>query len=179
MPECSVCYTDMDMQEYDDPNESTHTCIRLDCKHSYHTKCVLKYMKETDYECILCNKHRNPIEVSGLIEQALDEVRKDKGYRELKKEFKTAASEFTQSKKVMQKAIQDFINLHKDEWRAGEKRKKVLLLDAKINRYVKKFVLTKPILAGATMPMLEGYGRNKITGIRLWPYRRNTIHFTY
>jgi len=78
MPECSVCMVDMDMEEYDDPNESTHTCVRLDCKHAYHTKCVLKYMKTTNYECILCNKHRNPIEEAGLIEQAVDEVKKDK-----------------------------------------------------------------------------------------------------
>lgn len=179
MPDCSVCMHDMDMEEYDDPNESTRTCVRLDCKHAYHTKCVLKYMKETNFECILCNKHRNPIELNGLIEQAINEVKKDKGYREIKRELKSAESEFTQSKKVMKQAVQEFIDLHRDEWQAHTHRKNVLSIDAKLTRYVKKFVLAKPMLAGAIMPKLYRYGTNALVGIRMWQYRRNSIYFKY
>lgn len=168
---------DMDMEEYDDPNESTHTCVRLDCKHAYHTKCVLKYMKTTNYECILCNKHRTPIEEAGLIEQAHDEVKKDKEFRRLKKEVRAAASEYTQTKKMMKQSIQEFIRLHADEWQANEKRKKVLLLESKLVRYVRKFVLAKPMLAGAVLPKLNMYTRNYISGLRMWEYRTKYIHF--
>jgi len=177
MPECSVCMVDMDMEEYDDPNESTRTCVRLDCKHAYHTKCVLKYMKETNYECILCNKHRNPIEEAGLIEQAHAEVRNDKEFRRLKKEVRAAASEFTQTKKIMKQAIQEFIRSHADEWQANEKRKKVLSLESKLIRYVRKFVLAKPMLAGAVLPKLNMWSRNSISGLRMWQYRSKYVHF--
>lgn len=178
MPECSVCMHDMDMEEYDDPNESTHTCVRLDCKHAYHTKCVLKYMKTTNYECILCNKHRTPIEEAGLIEQAHAEVRKDKEFRRLKKEVRAAASEYTQTKKIMKQSIQEFIRLHADEWQANEKRKKVLLLESKLVRYVRKFVLAKPMLAGAVLPKLNMYTRNYISGLKMWEYRTKYVHFS-
>ena len=168
---------DMDMEEYDDPNESTHTCVRLDCKHAYHTKCVLKYMKTTNYECILCNKHRTPIEEAGLIEQAHDEVKKDKEFRRLKKEVRAAASEFTRTKKIMKQSIQEFIRLHAHEWQANEKRKKVLSLESKLVRYVRKFVLAKPMLAGAVLPKLNMYTRNYISGLRMWEYRSKYVHF--
>ena len=177
MPECSVCMHDMDMEEYDDPNESTHTCVRLDCKHAYHTKCVLKYMKTTNYECILCNKHRTPIEEAGLIEQAHDEVKKDKEFRRLKKEVRAAASEYTQTKKIMKQSIQEFIRLHAHEWQANEKRKKVLSLESKLVRYVRKFVLAKPMLAGAVLPKLNVYTRNYISGLKMWEYRSKYVHF--
>jgi len=36
---CNICYENMDMLEYNDPNESTLTCFKLECGHSYHTKC--------------------------------------------------------------------------------------------------------------------------------------------
>jgi exonuclease VII large subunit len=136
-------------------------------------------MKETNFECILCNKHRNPIELNGLIEQAINEVKKDKGYREIKRELKSAESEFTQSKKVMKQAVQEFIDLHRDEWQAHTHRKNVLSIDAKLTRYVKKFVLAKPMLAGAIMPKLYRYGTNALVGIRMWQYRRNSIYFKY
>lgn len=179
MPDCVVCMHEMDMEEFDDPNESSHTCVRLDCKHAYHTKCVLKYMKETNFECILCNTKRNPIEVDGLVHQALAEVRKDKGYREIKRDLKAAAVSFKESKKVMTEAVTEFINSHKDEWQTNEKRKTVLSLDAKLERYVRKFVLAKPMLAGAIIPKLNGYSRNGIGLPRMWPYRRTYLYFKY
>ena len=179
MPDCSVCMHDMDMEEYDDPNESTPTCVRLDCKHAYHTKCVLKYMKETNFECILCNKHRSPIEEAGLIQQAYAEVKKDKGFRQLKKELTAAASELTQGRKAMKQAVREFIDLHAHEWQLNAKRKNVLLLDAKLNRYVRKFVLTKPMLAGAIIPKLNMYSKNSLTGLKMWHYRTRYMYFRY
>jgi len=177
MSACSVCFNDMDMEEYDDPNESTRTCVRLDCKHAYHTKCVIKYMKQTNYECILCNKHRNPIEEAGLIEQAHDEVKKDKEFRSIKKELRDAASEFNKTKKIMRQEIQEFIRSHAHEWRMNEKRRKVLSLESKLVRYVKKFVLAKPMLAGAILPKLNVWSRNFISGLKMWQYRRRYIYF--
>ena len=180
MPDCcSVCFENMDMVEFEDPNESTHTCVRLDCKHAFHTKCVIKYMKETNYECILCNKHRNPIELDGLVIQAIAEVRKDKVYREIKRDLKAAAAEFRDSKKIMKAAVEDFIKQHKDEWRTNEKRKAIISLDAKLERYVRKFVLAKPMLAGAIIPKLNDYSKNWM-GLRcMWQYRRNYLYFKY
>ena len=179
MPDCCVCMHEMDMEEYDDPNESTRTCVRLDCKHAYHTKCVIKYMKQTNYECILCNKHRGPTEEAGLIEQALAEVRKDKGYREIKRNLKAAAVTFKESKKVMQEAVEEFIKQHKDEWQTSEKRKAVLSHDAKLERYVRKFVLAKPMLAGAVLPKLNGYDRRGLGLPRMWMFRRSYLFFKY
>ena len=180
MPDCCVCMHEMDMEEFDDPNESTHTCVRLDCKHAYHTKCVLKYMKETNFDCIMCNTKRNPIEIDGLVHQALVEVRKDKKYREIKRDLKAAAVAFRESKKVMTAAVNEFINQHKDEWKTHEKRREVLSLDAKLTRYVRSLVLAKPMLAGAIIPKLNGYYNNNGIGIPcMWMYRRTYFFFKY
>jgi hypothetical protein len=136
-------------------------------------------MKETNYECILCNKHRNPIELDGLVIQAIAEVRKDKVYREIKRDLKAAAAEFRDSKKIMKAAVEDFIKQHKDEWRTNEKRKAIISLDAKLERYVRKFVLAKPMLAGAIIPKLNDYSKNWM-GLRcMWQYRRNYLYFKY
>ena len=180
MSECSVCFNDMDMEEYDDPNESTRTCVRLDCKHAYHTKCVLKCMKETNFECILCNKHRNPVEEMGLVVQALAEAKGDKKFRELKKEYDHLGSEFLKCSRQLKKETQEFIKRRGRELDIFSKRHDVLVAHSKIIRYAKKYALKTPILAGSMMPNLDGFNTDKFLGLKpKWKYKRSYFYYRF
>ena len=45
--ECEICF---------DTNETTDSCIKLSCNHSFHTSCLQKHIKENGKICSLCRK---------------------------------------------------------------------------------------------------------------------------
>jgi len=45
---CSICFTELN------EDSASHKYIQLDCKHTYHSDCIKKYLSEYDYHCPVC-----------------------------------------------------------------------------------------------------------------------------
>jgi hypothetical protein len=112
MPDCSVCMQEMDMEEFQDPRESTPTCVKLECNHAYHTRCAITYLKRSNFDCILCNRHKEPrerLEEEQLALNTFAVVKRDPAYRELKKEALVKFKTYTDAKKAAKKEVNDFL----------------------------------------------------------------------
>lgn len=106
---CCVCQDEMEMEDFNDPRQSTNACFKLACGHAYHTQCIFQYMAETDYQCLHCNSHRTPreeIELTGLIAQTIEELRGDPELRRLRSEVDEAMTEFVGVRNEFQKALE-------------------------------------------------------------------------
>jgi len=94
---CPICYEDMDMREFNDPNVSTDTCFKLECGHAYHTRCIVEFLTRTEHKCPSCNQHKTPtetVELDGVIVNAVKQIKKDDRVRLAKHEYQEARSEY-------------------------------------------------------------------------------------
>ena len=122
---CAVCFEEMDMLTYDDPRESTSTCFKLECKHSYHTKCIIQTLQKTTHECPQCNKHKTPEEIlcmEGLISQVFTSVKNDKEMKQLYKENKEAEKDLSAALKNITQEATEFIKQKKEEYGINSKK---------------------------------------------------------
>lgn len=125
---CAICYDEMDMNSYEDENDSTSTCFKLECGHAYHTRCIVSCLQRTHSKCPQCNSHKTPQQVltmEGLITEVFDDVRKKQDlkpelikYKESKKELETAI-------KTIKDDVKDFIEKRKHELQFKEKKKQL------------------------------------------------------
>ena len=112
MPDCSVCQQEMDLEEFQDTRESTATCVKLECGHAYHTRCAISYLKRTNFDCILCNRHKEPHERLEEEELALNTfavVKREPAFRNLKREALGKYKAYKEAKKVFQKEVNEFL----------------------------------------------------------------------
>ena len=112
MPDCSVCQQEMDLEEFQDVRESTATCVKLECGHAYHTRCAIAYLKRTNFDCIMCNRHKEPrerLEDEQLALNTFAVVKRNPAFRELKKEALMKFKAYTTAKKAAKKEVEDFI----------------------------------------------------------------------
>ena len=102
----------MDLEDYNDPQSSTDTCFKLECGHAYHTRCIFRYMRETDYECLHCNVRRTPreeLEMTGLIAQTIEDMRSDPELRRLRREVEEAFTELTAVRADVKRALEALV----------------------------------------------------------------------
>ena len=112
MPDCSVCQQEMDLEEFQDARESTATCVKLECGHAYHTRCAISYLKRTNFDCILCNRHKEPrerLEEEELALNTFDVVKREPAFRQLKREALLKFKAYKEAKKVFQKEVDEFL----------------------------------------------------------------------
>lgn len=103
---------EMDMEEFQDPRESTPTCVKLECHHAYHTRCAIDYLKRSNFDCILCNRHKEPrerLEEEQLALNTFAIVKRDPAYRELKRDALVKFKAYTEAKKAAKKEMHDFL----------------------------------------------------------------------
>ena len=60
MDVCPICLEDMDMTSFNDSRLSTSTCYKLECGHSFHTKCIIGCLSIDRKKCPSCNDRKNP-----------------------------------------------------------------------------------------------------------------------
>lgn len=97
------------MEEFNDPRLSTDACFKLECGHAYHTQCIFRYMRDTDYECLHCNSRRTPreeVEMTGLIAQAIEDMRTDPEIRRLRHEVEEAIADFNGARAEIRRALE-------------------------------------------------------------------------
>jgi len=105
---CNICYEDMDMAEYNDPNESTLTCFKLECGHAYHTKCLVNFLNNTQHKCPVCNKYKtsdDKLDLDGKVRKLLLGLTKDPEVRSIKEEYNIAKNEYKASLFECKKAM--------------------------------------------------------------------------
>lgn len=149
---CCMCQEEMDMEEFNDARQSTDTCFKLECGHAYHTPCIFRYMRETEYQCLQCNVRRAPheeIELTGYIAQTLEELRSDPEIRRLRREVDEAMTEFTAVRTEVKRALEALAP--EIEERAGYHgiRKEALLRLRKLKAQIKESCIRRnPMTAG-------------------------------
>jgi hypothetical protein len=115
----------MDMQDYNDPNESTTTCYKLECGHAYHTRCIVTFLTKTQHKCPLCNKHKTPdeqISREGVIRKAIDEIKKTEEFRVSKNEYIAARDEYLDVLKSFKADVKKYLYAKAVEFRIKDHR---------------------------------------------------------
>lgn len=179
MPDCSVCQQEMDLEEFQDPRESTATCVKLECGHAYHTRCAISYLKRTNFDCILCNRHKEPRERLEEEELALNTfavVKRDPAFRQLKKEALLKFKVYTMAKKAAKKELDEFIasrnwfglvEARTDAKRAATRTRAYLCRTA-----VRRVPLLRAVLSGH-MQRGNKYHLNHLCGLpHAWKFQR-------
>ena len=95
---CPICFEDMDMNVYNDEQEGTETCHKLECGHAFHTKCIISFLTRTTHKCPSCNEHKTPeteLELEGAIMKLMREVRKDDNVKNTIHEYAMIKIEYT------------------------------------------------------------------------------------
>ena len=179
MPDCSVCQSDMDMEEFQDERESTATCVKLECGHAYHTRCAISYLKRTNFDCILCNRHKEPrerLEDEQLALNTFAVVKRDPAFRELKKEALLKFKAYTATRKTAKKEVDEFLasrnwfglkEVRTDAKRAATRTRAYLCRTA-----VRRVPLLRAVLAGH-MQRGNRYHINNLCGLpHAWKFQR-------
>lgn len=66
--QCPICLNDLENGEYPPTGTSPPQCLRLPCRHAFHTECVVPWLTEQQPECPMCR-----FDVSEFIEQQRSE----------------------------------------------------------------------------------------------------------
>lgn len=150
---CAICFEQMDMLTYQDQRESTSTCFKLECEHSFHTKCIIECLQKTHSKCPHCNSYKTPEEMltmEGTIAKLLTEASRGRQLREELNEFKTYKEELSSKIKQIKKETAEFVKKRKEELMIAEARKKLTSSMRKVNTKLAKICMEKgPMYYGA------------------------------
>jgi hypothetical protein len=156
MDPCVICFDDMDMASYQDQRESTETCIKLDCGHSYHTKCIVRCLSQLDQKCPNCNSSKTPskeLTREGLARKLVSEIKRIDEVKFLLNEHSESFNELKSAQKQLSTDIKAYIKQRKIELQINEKRS--YFMDCINNLYstMKKHAKLKaPQFIGALQP---------------------------
>lgn len=123
---CVLCFDAMDMKSYEDEQNSTTTCFKLECGHAYHTKCIIDCLTKSNVGCPNCNVHRKPeneLTMKGIVARVVREVKRDPELQPFKQEYEVSMKELADTKKQIKKDAKEFIAKRKKELLFEEKRK--------------------------------------------------------
>jgi len=141
---CAICYEDMDMLDYNDPNESTQTCFKLGCGHSYHTRCIVLFLTNTHYKCPTCNRVKsvdNQLEMKGRCIRLIKDSMKDPQVKEFISEYKEAKNEYSTSLATVKAEVKVVLLEKSKEHKLTEKRTYFLDCKKTLANVMKKYIL--------------------------------------
>jgi hypothetical protein len=98
----------MDMQEYEDARESTLTCIKLQCGHAYHTRCIVHCLLQIDRKCPHCNDVKDPPTTEQVHAKLRAEIKRVPEVKELLKELDDIKEEYSKDVKELRKEIREY-----------------------------------------------------------------------
>ena len=108
---CAICWDTMDMREFQDPQESTATCFKIECGHAFHTRCLVSCLTSGRHKCPLCNSDKPPeqeLEHTGYARKMLQEILNCRDVTEVRKELNEAERELKEVGKAFKKKLQEF-----------------------------------------------------------------------
>ena len=122
---CPICFDDMDMKAYEDEQQSTATCFKLDCGHAFHTRCIINVLNHTGRKCPSCNENKTPSDEltrEGLVEVLLKELKKVPSVKLAVKEVFESVKQIRESTKILKEDVKKYIEKRKVELGVIEKR---------------------------------------------------------
>lgn len=122
---CPICWENMDMKEFNDSRESTTTCFKLECNHSYHTKCIVMFLTKTKSECPICNKIKTPsieLDLQGYSIKLIKEIIREPSIKIIKNELEESKYEYQQSLIELKKNTRKFVEEQTKNLKVKEKR---------------------------------------------------------
>jgi hypothetical protein len=143
---CIICFDPMDMKSFQDEQENTETCIKLECGHAYHTRCIIRCLSQMNQKCPNCNKNKSPSEEltrEGLAKKLVSELKRDPEVKFIITEFKESSLEYSDTILQLKKDIKAFITKRSEELQLSEKRKYMLECLSKIQTTSKVVSRTK------------------------------------
>lgn len=126
MESCPICFEDMDMALFNDPNTQTATCFKLECGHAYHTACIIRCLSHAEKKCPQCNGNKDPaVELSkeGLAKQKLKILKRDPVVREAVMEMKASLDQYSDVIKQLKRDTREYIEKRKADLLVQEKRR--------------------------------------------------------
>ena len=143
----------MDMLSYQDEQDSTVTCFKLECGHAYHTRCIVDCLQRVNKKCPNCNIEKPPQQVlrmEGVVSQLLDEAKHDRGMREELANYRTSVRDLHTCITQIKNDAKRYINQRKEELTLVEKRKHFNLTLRKVRAKFLKICKEKgPLYYGA------------------------------
>ena len=167
------------MEEFQDPRESTPTCVKLECNHAYHTRCAIDYLKRSNFDCIMCNRHKEPrerLEEEQLALNTFAVVKRDPAYRELKREALVTFKAYTAAKKAVKKEVDEFLASRNwfglKEARTAAQRAATRTRAYLCRTAVRRVPLLRAVLSGH-MQRGNRYHINRLCGLpHAWKFQR-------
>lgn len=160
MDTCVICFEDMDMVSFEDQRENTETCIKLECGHAYHTRCIVRCLSLLNQKCPNCNTTKTPTKEltrEGLARKLVSEIKKDDDMKFLLTEYKEVRKELMEAQTQLKKDVKEFINKRKAELCFDEKRTYFINCSARIQSTARATAKAKgPQYVGALSPDRTG-----------------------
>jgi hypothetical protein len=122
---CVICFDTMDMRSFQDERQQTATCIKLECGHAYHTRCIIQCLSNMNQKCPNCNNNKgakHELTREGLAKKLVSEMRKDDDVKFLMTEYKEIREELNEANTQLKKDVRSYIEKRKIELNISEKR---------------------------------------------------------
>jgi len=164
MDSCPICLDVMDMLSFDDPRDHTETCFRLECKHAYHTRCIVQALSIMNKKCPSCNPEKDAsteLRRDGIIKRVLRELKKDDDVKIITREVEEAIRENKEALETLTKEVREFIEKRKKELEIDKKRNYLLRCLSQLRRPIKSAGKKKDALfeAASSFTNTWRYGR--------------------
>jgi len=185
---CVICFEAMDMKSFEDERENTESCVKLECGHAYHTRCIIRCLSSMNQKCPNCNKNKTPMAEltrEGIIRKLMREMRKDDDVKFLLGEYNESREELIEANKTLEKDVKKYIEIRKKELHIPEKRSYFMECISKLQGRIRSLAREKgPVYLGA-MTADPRYRRWMVTSFeynffgRAQGYRNRRLKFPY
>jgi hypothetical protein len=126
---CPICFDDMDMKSYEDEQQSTTTCFKLECGHAFHTRCIINVLNHTGRKCPSCNQDKTPSDEltrEGLVQVLIKDLKKVPSVKIAVNEVVESLRQYKESTKILKDDVKKYIEQRKVELGVTEKREYML-----------------------------------------------------